>query len=157
MFSSLQSNEKAKQMKNAKNATTMADARRDGIEERAFRAYFRRYGEHAPQPSAGIEVETNIKGEVFVVLKNSKGELARYRLRDGKLRFTDDVPVAGAATATPIGWPRDWPPSEGFPIANEQRTPDGKHTWAELDAVLKTDGSSLDERVGALAGQKGGR
>jgi hypothetical protein len=139
------------------NTTTMADAMRDGIEERAFRAYFRRYGEHAPQPSAGIEVESGTKGEVFVVLKNSKGELARYRLRDGKLRFMDGGRVGGAATTTPIEWPPEWSPSEGFPIANEQRTPDGKHTWAELDAVLKTDGSSLDERVHALAGQKGGR
>lgn len=48
---------------------------------------------------------------------------------------------------------RHSPIEEGLPRP-EGRTPDGKYTWAELDAKLRQQGSSLAERVERLGGPK---
>jgi hypothetical protein len=54
----------------------------DGVEARAFRAYFRRFGEHAAQPSGNVIVqERPDKGEVVLTLGNVNGTLARYVYR----------------------------------------------------------------------------
>jgi hypothetical protein len=58
--------------------------------ERAIKAYFRRYGERAPQPNIHrSHVEgRGMKGErTVVVLENVRGELARYRATPSGLRF----------------------------------------------------------------------
>jgi hypothetical protein len=58
--------------------------------DRAYRAYFRRFGEGADQPNAGLS--TIEEGPpLVVVLANVNGELARYRVqpRTGALRFVD--------------------------------------------------------------------
>lgn len=58
------------------------------IPGRALRAYFRRFGSRAPQPSAGsLEPSIDSRGRVFVILSNVRGELARYRFAGGRLRF----------------------------------------------------------------------
>ena len=54
------------------------------------------------------------------------------------------------AAVAPIEWPQQWLPHEGFPLVSNGLTPDGKYTWAELDAVLRKHGSSLAERIEAL-------
>lgn len=62
----------------------------------------------------------------------------------------------GSAAKGPIVWPKEWATDGGFPIANQDRTPDGKHSWAETDAALRKEGSSLAERVEALGGPNNG-
>ena len=56
--------------------------------ERAYRAYFRRFGEGADQPDSGLSTIEEGPSRV-AVLANVNGELARYRIhpRTGALRF----------------------------------------------------------------------
>lgn len=62
----------------------------DDIPSRALRAYLRRFGSGAPQPSsASLELITDASGRVFVILSNVRGELATYRVHGGRLRFVE--------------------------------------------------------------------
>jgi hypothetical protein len=60
------------------------------IEQRAMRAYFRRFGPDIPIPSSG-RTEVIEEGErLFVELENVNGHLATYRVvptRDGGFRL----------------------------------------------------------------------
>lgn len=63
----------------------------DEIEDRIFRAYFRRFGKYAYMPSGSIEY-IEIEGNAYAVLSNVNGILAVYRINnDGSLRFIDKV------------------------------------------------------------------
>lgn len=60
------------------------------IEQRAMRAYFRRFGPDAFIPSSGRTGVIEEKGRVFVDLENVNGHLATYRVmpnRDGGFRL----------------------------------------------------------------------
>ena len=60
--------------------------------DRAMRAYFRRFGTNAPQPantSCVVEVR-NPRAAWVVVLRNVRGELARYRVTPSGLRFVNE-------------------------------------------------------------------
>jgi hypothetical protein len=58
-------------------------------------------------------------------------------------------------TVAPSGvqWPADWNPEEGWPEVGDGRTPDGTRSWAEIDAVLREHGTSLEEVAGKLKGR----
>jgi hypothetical protein len=56
--------------------------REDALIKRAFRRYFREAGPGALQPSAGSGITPDGR---YVVLHNVKGELARFRVDNGKL------------------------------------------------------------------------
>lgn len=59
----------------------------NSTEERAFRAYYRRFGSNADQPSKQAEFET-VNGVEYVVLSNSYKTLAVYKIRnDGSLKY----------------------------------------------------------------------
>ena len=61
----------------------------EDIEKRAFRAYFKRFGKKADQPSQTVEYfESDDGKKQYLSLSNCNGELAIYRiLEDGRLRF----------------------------------------------------------------------
>ena len=60
---------------------------RHTIEERAFRAYFRRFGKNADAPSQHLEQFTK-KDKDYIRLSNVNGTLAVYRiLNDNGLKF----------------------------------------------------------------------
>ena len=54
---------------------------------RLFRAYFRRFGEYAMQPSQQPECVTH-EGKDYVILSNVNGILAVYRIIDSLYGFT---------------------------------------------------------------------
>jgi hypothetical protein len=60
--------------------------------DRAYRAYFRRFGQRADQPNAALSDIEDGPPRV-VVLANVRGELARYRIhpKTGALRFVEPV------------------------------------------------------------------
>ena len=66
------------------------------LQQRAIRAYFRRFGPNAMQPSAFSDVH-RLDGKDYVVLSNTFGSLAVYRLKAGHLEFVDDAPEEIAA------------------------------------------------------------
>ena len=60
------------------------------IEQRAMRAYFRRFGTDAPIPSSGRTEVVEEGGRRFVEIENVNGHLATYRVvpsRDGRFRL----------------------------------------------------------------------
>ena len=67
----------------------------DEMIKRARRAYFRRFGAGAPQPNqdlCGIEHSGLNDPHDHVVLRNVRGELARYRITaNGGLRYIASV------------------------------------------------------------------
>ena len=60
----------------------------DELRDRATRAYFRRFGAVAQQPSSASDVVGDGADRV-VVLRNCRGELARYRLVGLRLRYEE--------------------------------------------------------------------
>jgi len=64
----------------------------DDIKRRAFKAYFKRFGECADQPSSDVGF-FEIAGKDYVVLSNVNGILAVYRIcNDGRLKFLKKYP-----------------------------------------------------------------
>jgi hypothetical protein len=53
--------------------------------QRAFRAYYRSDGEHAPIPSSFSRL-TSHQGRLYAVLENGNGALAVYRIKYDRLR-----------------------------------------------------------------------
>ena len=59
------------------------------IEEKAFRAYFRRFGENAPCPSRHMNW-AELRGKDYLVLSNVNGVLAVYRVyHDGRIKWVN--------------------------------------------------------------------
>lgn len=71
----------------------------DDITKRAYRAYFMRFGARAPQPNrdlSGVEHSGIGDPRDHVVLRNVRGELARYRIDpSGRLRFVESSSPGG--------------------------------------------------------------
>jgi hypothetical protein len=64
------------------------------LERRLFRAYFRRFGKDAMQPSLSVE-HHQIGDREYAKLWNVHGTLAVYRIHeDGKIRFLKIYPKA---------------------------------------------------------------
>jgi hypothetical protein len=64
------------------------------IEQRAFAAYFR-FTENALQPSRNLSGEETVNGKRYVVLRNTNGILAVYRVKpDGALKGLKRWPAA---------------------------------------------------------------
>lgn len=62
--------------------------------DRAFSAYFRRFGASANQPASSSRVERDDKGLDYVVLRNTNGVLAVYRIRpSGELKLLTRWPA----------------------------------------------------------------
>jgi len=65
----------------------------DDLTSRAFRAYFRRNGSYAPQPS-NHSGPVKAAGRTYVVLQNANGPLAVYGVgRSGRLVGLRDWPA----------------------------------------------------------------
>jgi hypothetical protein len=77
----------------------------DDLTKRACRAYFRRLGAAAPQPTADLSAVEHSgisdPGDV-IVLRNVNGEIARFDVRtDGTIRFVASA-IDGTATGRPL-------------------------------------------------------
>jgi hypothetical protein len=59
---------------------TVEDLDRFNVEDRAFSAYFRRFGRNADQPASGLTVARKGKNAIVVALTNVRGTLAEYRV-----------------------------------------------------------------------------
>jgi len=75
----------------------------DDVKRRAFKAYFKRFGEYAAQPSSDVDF-FEIAGKNYVVLSNVNGILAVYRIyNDGRLKFLKKYPKEISEQYQPIG------------------------------------------------------